>query len=134
MRRFIAPLVLAAALMLAPMPASHAARDQESDLPAGTARLSLVVIEAEGCIYCRLFRRDVLPGYKTSARSKELPIRFLDINEAEGGSLALSGPVDLVPTVVLIRDGREIGRIPGYVGPENFYHTVNYLLGTVPAE
>jgi len=91
-------------------------------------KFELVVVEALGCIYCRLFRRDVLPSYAASPRAREVPLRFVDLVAANGGKLALTGPIGVLPTVLLLRDGREVGRIPGYVGPENFFHSVNDLL------
>ena len=36
-----------------------------------------------------------------------------------------------LPTAVLLHNNREIGRIPGYVGPENFFHAVSHLLAQV---
>lgn len=91
-------------------------------------KFELVVVEAPGCIYCRLFRRDVLPSYAASPRAREVPLRFVDLATANGGKLALTGPIGVLPTVLLLRDGREVGRIPGYVGPENFFRSVNDLL------
>lgn len=97
-----------------------------SALPA--PRLELVVIEAPGCIYCSLFRRTVLPTYEASPRAREIPIRFVDIEAATASKLALRAPIDVVPTVVLLKDNTEVGRIPGYVGPEIFFHSINYLI------
>jgi hypothetical protein len=37
--------------------------------------------------------------------------------------------VDVVPTVVLMQDGREVGRITGYLGPESFFHSVSHMMG-----
>jgi thioredoxin-related protein len=33
-----------------------------------------------------------------------------------------------VPTVLVLRDNEEVGRIPGYVAWEEFFHSINYLL------
>ena len=79
-----------------------------------------------------MFRRDVLPRYDAFARGRELPIRFLDLNDAAADRLELEGPVDIAPTAVLLKDNREVGRIPGYLGPDNFFHAVGHLLTQVP--
>lgn len=100
--------------------------------PTTTTNLELVVMEAPGCIYCTIFRRDVLPDYVASPRSKELPIRFVDINDEAANNLGIDSPVDMVPTFVVLKNNKEIGRIPGYTGPEFFFHTINYLLSTAP--
>ncbi len=92
------------------------------------APTEIVVLEAPGCIYCTIFRRDVLPAYQTSPRAAEVPIRFVDLNDEKAGSLGLTQPVDTVPTFVILRNNEELGRIPGYVGPETFFHGINYIL------
>lgn len=132
--RVLLALVVAALCLAGPVPAGHAARDTaQTELSATSDGLRLVVIEAPGCIYCGLFRRDVLPRYQTSARAKELPLSFLDINNEEADRLSLTAPIQIVPTVLLLKAHKEVGRIPGYVGPENFFHSVNHLLGSTAA-
>ena len=39
-------------------------------------------------------------------------------------------PGQAVPTVVLVKDGREVDRIAGYTGPESFLHLVNRMLAS----
>ena len=126
---------LLAAVALEPLP-GHAARPMEDATLAAEAEtgMELVVLEVENCIYCRLFRRDVLPQYQASPRARKVPIRFLDLNDKAADDLELSSPVMVVPTVVLIRDKREISRVPGYVGPENFFHAVNHMIGPADFE
>lgn len=122
---------LTVALALA-MPASgQAGIDADASIPKLT-NVELVVLEADGCIYCGLFRRDVLPSYQVSERAKDMPIRFVDVNDVPAAKIELLTPVDIVPTFVVLKHNKEVGRIPGYVGPENFFHTINYLLYTVP--
>lgn len=105
----------------------HAALDL-TPYPDPTTDIELLVIESDDCIYCDLFRRDVAPSYETSERAKSVPMRFVDLNAVDAEGLALQGPIDSLPTVLLVKSKQEAGRIPGYVGPENFFHSVNYLL------
>jgi thioredoxin-related protein len=91
-------------------------------------RFELLVVEIDNCIYCGLFRRDVAPAYTTSGRARVAPLRYIDINAPDVSRLALSAPIDTVPTVLVIENGREVGRISGYVGPETFFHSLNRLL------
>jgi thioredoxin-related protein len=123
-----------AVLFAALLPAAAAVRaDIDPDAPPPTAsNLQLVIMEAPGCTYCGIFRRDVLPSYEASKRAKELPVRFLDVNDQAASDLDLQTPVDIVPTFIVIKDKKEVGRIPGYVGPENFYHAINHLMSTAP--
>lgn len=110
--------------------ATHAGLDVDA-VPAGSG-FELVVMEAPGCIYCTIFRRDVLPSYQASEHARDVPIRFVDINEPAAAAIHLDQPVDVVPTFIIVKDHKEIGRIPGYVGPENFFHAINYLLSSSP--
>lgn len=122
--------LLSVALMLMPVSISRADVDTEAAIPTST--LELVVVEAEGCIYCQLFRRDILPAYQASAQAKDLPVRFVDINDIEADHLSFKTGVDVVPTFVVVRSQTEVGRISGYVGPENFFHSISYLLASAP--
>jgi hypothetical protein len=131
MSRVLAVAAAAVLALLAPLAASYAARDLASlATPPPPSDLQLVVIEVPGCIYCRIFRRDVLPGYEASPRAREVPLRFVDLNEPGADGLELSAPITIVPTVLLVEGTREVGRITGYTGPENFFHSVNYMLST----
>lgn len=109
----------------------HAGLDIDAALPA-SENFELVVMEAPGCTYCTLFRRDVLPSYEASPRAKDMPIRFVDVNDEAAEALGLETPVDIVPTFLVLKNNKEVGRIPGYTGPEYFFHTINYLLTSAP--
>ncbi|MDX2258463.1 MAG: hypothetical protein NW205_06045 [Hyphomicrobiaceae bacterium] len=117
--------LLVASLVASP-PAATAPDLAASPRQAPTREL--VVLEMPGCIYCGIFRRDVLPAYKASLRAGELPIRFIDINDRAAGDIGLAAPVDIIPTFVILENNEELGRIPGYVGPETFFHAVNHIL------
>lgn len=125
-------LSVGVALTLAALTLSQsgrAAHDPATAKPSVEVQ-ELVVLEAPNCIYCNIFRRDVLPGYQKSKRAGELPIRFLDLNDPAAETLKLSAVVTTVPTIVLMRQGAETGRITGYTGPEAFFHSVARLLGS----
>lgn len=126
-----AAAITAVPLVLSQVPAVHAAPEPLSPDVRPTpldGALQIVVFEAPGCLHCNLFRRYVLPAYSASPRARDVPLRFLDLNEKDSANLGLDAPVDMVPTAVLLRNNREVGRIPGYVGPENFFHAVSHLL------
>lgn len=108
--------------------AVKAGLDPDAPIPAAPATMELVVMEAPGCTYCTLFRRDVLPSYAASERAKDVPIRFVDVNDESAEQLGLDSPIDMVPTFVVLKNNHEVGRIPGYVGPEFFFHSINHLI------
>jgi len=124
MVRLFKILLLVAATFLV-QSTGEAARDLA--LPSDRGRLQLVVVEVDGCLYCGIFRRDVAPAYIDSPRGRDVPMRFMDLNDPASDSLRLSAPIVTVPTVILLKDNIEVGRIPGYVGPENFFHSVHRL-------
>jgi thioredoxin-related protein len=123
-----------AILTVALLPASSgiAGIDQDDVSIPKLTNFELVVMEADGCTYCGLFRRDVLPSYKSSERAKDVPIRFVDVNDVPASKIELETPIDIVPTFVILKGNKEIGRIPGYTGPENFFHSINYIIGSAP--
>ncbi|CAA2137273.1 hypothetical protein [Hyphomicrobium sp. ghe19] len=124
-------VILFALLMLSPVAASRAGLDTDT-VASADRTFELIVVEAEGCIYCEIFRRDVLPAYETSEQGKKVPVRFVDVNDVDAGHLDFNASVDIVPTFVVVKSQHEVGRISGYVGPENFFHSISYLLGSAP--
>lgn len=113
------PYFIAALLILAAGVATgRAALDPAAAVRGPT--IELLVYEHRDCVYCQLFRRDVLPRYQ-QALAAELPIRFIDIAEAGNQAPGLKRKVDTLPTVVLMLGGRELDRIVGYWGPDNFF-------------
>ena len=119
-------VALVATLMLSD--GGRAARDQATARPS-TVVQELIVVEVANCTYCDVFRRDVLPRYQLSKRASDLPIRFVDLNDPAADQLQLSSSVTMVPTVVLMRQGAEAGRISGYWGPEAFFKGIAQMLG-----
>lgn len=128
MQTLLRVAVAAIALALT-LPLSQAARDLSSNPPSAPSA-ELIVIEVGGCIYCRVFRRDILPAYLASPHSRNVPIRFVDYNDPGASGLPVSGPVKIVPTFIMIKDDREIGRIPGYIGRTEFFRAVTHMLST----
>jgi thioredoxin-related protein len=108
----------------------QAAPDRASDASRQSA-FEIVVVEAEGCIYCPVLRRDVVPAYRATPRAERVPLRFADVEAIEAGVLALAGPIEAVPTVLVLKGREEIGRLAGYAGRENFLRSIDGLLAGV---
>lgn len=113
----------AVAIELMPVRAAHNPANER------IARVSaeLLVFETENCPYCFIFRRDVAPGYMRSSRAKDVPLRYINVRETDVSKLKLNAPLTMVPTVVFMKNGREVDRISGYMGPEPFFHMVSRL-------
>jgi thioredoxin-related protein len=123
-------LVVLAMLVLAALGSPSAAplaRDIETSALAAS-RLEIVVVEERDCLYCRLFRRDLFPAYAASPRARDVPMRFLDAGDLASSRLTLKSAVDVVPTILVLADGAEIGRVPGYATREIFFSSINALL------
>lgn len=111
-----------------PQPAGAAPdRAASTNTPAATG-IELIAFEAPGCIYCPILRRDVVPTYEASRAGRTAPLRFVDLNDAAADRIKLVAPITMVPTLVLVRDGVEIGRIPGYMGRENVHRLLDTML------
>jgi hypothetical protein len=115
----------AVAALVVTTPGAEAARDPQ---PPVTTALEIVVIEVGGCKYCPLLRQDVADGYARSPRAREVPIRFVDVTAEGADRLKLKAPIATVPTAILLRNHVEIGRIEGYVSPEDFTRLLTDLL------
>jgi thioredoxin-related protein len=130
MRYFFMPVLIVALLVGASM--RTVASVDDAPAPVVTSQWELVVVEATGCIYCGLFRRDLFPAYNASEQGKQMPVRFVDVNAINNNHLDLQSPINVVPTFVVVKSNHEIGRISGYMGPEDFFHSIKYLLSSAP--
>jgi len=119
---------LAASLLVAL--AGHGLGTAAVDATASGPRpMELVVFEHPDCMSCLAFRSRIAPRYQASPQAAEAPLRFVDIAKTDADRLALKSPITMVPTAVLMREGREVGRIVGYWSPDNFFKMVAYLVG-----
>ena len=128
MRRLLMGMGVIVLALVGAERASFAARSLETQsFPDGDV-VELIMFEVDGCTYCHVFRRDVLPAYRLSPRTAEVPIRFVDLNSGVAG-IKLDSPVDVVPTAILVRNNLEVGRIAGYAGPDSFFRLIRSMLG-----
>lgn len=126
--RVLLALTFAVMIALAPVAPTRAALSPETSAPP-SSRNELVVIEVTDCAYCRVFRRDLLPAYAASNQARDVPIRFLKVDEVSRSGSALRAPINIVPTVLVLEQGREIGRIPGLTGQDTFFRAIDLILG-----
>ena len=118
---------VAASLMLLLM-SQDSGRAGLDAAPASTPTLEVLVFEHADCVYCRVFRRDVLPQYHQAVRANVAPLRFVDIAKDDTDSLGLNSRIDTLPTAVVMRNGREVDRIVGYWGPTGFFQLLSHIL------
>jgi thioredoxin-related protein len=125
--RQLGAVLLALVLSFGLVPPIDAARETGTD-PA--KRLELLVIEVAGCTICDLVRIHIQPAYDASPRARQVPMRYVDITSVDEMRLGLAERVATVPTIVLMRDGREVDRITGYTGPQHFFVALSGMLET----
>lgn len=108
------PLLLA--LLLAPAAGARAA----------PAAAELVMFERADCPICARWNREVGPVYPKTTEARAAPLRRVRLGEDSG--IALTEPVRYTPTFVLAKDGREVGRITGYIDDAMFWGLLDRML------
>ncbi len=63
-------------------------------------------------------RHDMSTRYREALAARGLPVRFVDARGIDPGAMRLRYPVTIVPTAILMRDGREVARVTGYTAYE----------------
>lgn len=127
MRKLVA-LIVAVGMSIGTAVPLNAAR---TDATATPHRLELLVIEVAGCSVCDLVRTYIQPAYEASPHARRVPMRYIDVTSQDELTLGLNERVATVPTIVLLRDGREVDRIAGYTGPDNFLIAISSMLETM---
>ena len=87
----------------------------------------LVMVERAGCVWCERWNRDVAPVYGKSDEGQRAPLRRVDLADGQPG-LDLKEPVRFTPTFVLVEQGREVGRITGYLDDAMFWGLLGAML------
>jgi thioredoxin-related protein len=100
-------------------------------LLAGSAASAaeLVMFSRVGCPYCAQFDREIAPIYEKTDEGKVAPLRRVDIHAPIPPDLGSITVERITPVFVLVDKGREIGRIRGYPGDENFWGLLAGLIG-----
>jgi thioredoxin-related protein len=88
----------------------------------------LVMVDSKACAYCNKFRREVAGDYVKSDAGRIAPLRTVYARKKWPEDLAAVTPADQTPVFILVEDGQEIGRFPGYTGVKAFWSHLNPLL------
>jgi len=81
-------------------------------LPLGGKEI--LVVESKDCPFCKELRKKTLKEYKGT-----IPLRFATINQLQ--NFQLKEKVDLTPTIIFIKNGKEIARFKGFLDKKDFY-------------
>lgn len=72
--------------------------------------------------------------YHKTAEGRTAPLRRFDIGDPRPPDLAALPDIIYTPTFVLMDGGREVGRIVGYLGEDQFWGLLGELLKRLPVE
>jgi hypothetical protein len=97
-------------------------------LPAASAATELLMFERAGCPWCQRWNRDVGPVYPNTEEGRRAPLRRIDLDRRTDLKWVLREPIRFTPTFVLVENGREIGRLTGYINDETFWGMLANLL------
>jgi hypothetical protein len=93
----------------------------------------LVMFEQAGCVWCESFNREIAPIYGKTDEGRRAPLRRIDIAGPVPQEMAFIDVEKLTPLFVLVDNGREIGRIRGYPGEDNFWGLLGALIKKLDA-
>jgi len=98
-------------------------------LTCASARAAeLVMFEQAGCAWCEAFDREIAPVYGKTLEGLRAPLRRVDMTRSVPSDLAFIEVERLTPLFVLVDNGREIGRVRGYPGEDNFWGLLGVLI------
>lgn len=92
----------------------------------------LLMLEQPGCVWCAQFNAEIAPAWPKTEEGRRAPLRRVDITQPWPSDLEGIAKERFTPTFVLLDEGREIGRIRGYVGDEFFWYRIGELLVLLP--
>ncbi|HRO14594.1 MAG TPA: SoxS protein [Paracoccus sp. (in: a-proteobacteria)] len=90
--------------------------------------LQLIMVDHEGCSWCRAWKREILPGYHSRAEGRAAPLTIVQIDGPWPDGVALARAPFITPTFILLRDRKEVARIEGYAGKQHFWPLMSDLL------
>lgn len=100
----------------------------------GSRAAELVMFERPGCVWCARFNAEIAPIYGRTEESHAAPLRRVDLNDPLPADLAGIDPGAFTPTFVVVKEGREIGRIRGYPGDAFFFGHLDRILSKTGSE
>jgi hypothetical protein len=96
-------------------------------LPARAEAAALIMVDDPACGYCIRWNKEVGRGYARTAEGRAAPLRRV---RRDSRALADFAPVIYTPTFILVRSGREVGRITGYPGQLYFWEELSNLMSS----
>ena len=92
--------------------------------------MELLMFEEHGCPWCARWNADIGGIYAESDQGRRAPLRRIDIRAQDDAGVELARRAHFTPTFILIDEGREVGRIEGYPGPDFFWGLLDDIIET----
>jgi len=98
-------------------------------VPASPARAAeLVYFYSDACTVCERWNEEVGGIYNKTEEAQRLTLRRQNIHEDKPADLAFVKAVTFTPTFVAIEEGREVGRMVGYISDYFFWEQMSGLI------
>ena len=88
----------------------------------------LLMITSDACPWCEAFEEEVGVGYPLTAEGRMFPLHRLDYFQTMPDELKSIEPAIFTPTFIVIKKGREAGRVVGYPGEELFWWRISEFI------
>ncbi len=75
----------------------------------------LIMFKTSICNHCAVFDHDVATLYNNNTLSQKAPLVNVNLDDAGTGKYHLSRPLEVVPTFVVMKNGKEVGRLSGVI-------------------
>lgn len=96
-------------------------------VPGPARPAELVMVEERGCPWCARWTAEIGPIYPRTEEGRAAPLRRIDISVRDPEDFDYASRVVFTPTFVLVDEGRELGRLEGYMGDEFFWVMLDRL-------
>jgi len=103
-----------------------------ASISAHSIATELLMIEQPDCPYCERFNKEIGQIYGKTNEGKLAPLVRLQINEPWPEKYNEIAPAQFTPTFILVHEGQEVDRLPGYQGDEFFWFLLGELLEKLP--
>lgn len=120
---------LAAGILLALL-AFGAAQGRAPAIAGPGGGATLVMFESPFCEYCELWDEEIGVVYDRTPEGRFAPLRRV-VKDRDAHGIRNLRAVVYTPTFVVVKDGREVGRIIGYPGEDFFWPMLADILERV---
>lgn len=99
---------------------------------AVSAETRLMMVEEEGCPWCKRWNHDIGGEYDITDEGKIAPLMRYDLTEPLPEGISLASAPHYTPTFILLVDGQEVNRLEGYPGEGFFWGILGKMLAELP--